>query len=306
MKAWTLLSLFVCGSLCAAQCDQVEKKSYEESKRQTKARQAADELLFLQPHLASNMTELAGKVVLDAGLGSARHLLMEGVQVCSLDSGEEESQELIPYKEGIFDHALSVNIGSSLPSTMHVVADDIYHVEGLGVHCQEIARVLKNGGEATIVAPGSYGVLFTNGACSEDEAMKHVQTVLASIEDVKNEDDVVAKLCDLQEVNRATFVEKEGRLALVTDESNLMMGQQIWRKEGEQVFSSYYHSVEEYLVALANAGLSCKEIKRPCFFGKVKYNMYHKQLCDQENSLGQTYIDHNPFTIYTVVKSEPR
>lgn len=304
MKKFTLLSLIICSSLAAATNEEATSKSHEEQKQQTSVRCVVDELLFLAPHLATDVAQLAGKVVLDAGLGSAQrtlNLCNLGAQICTLDE-EEQIQELIPYANEIFDRALSVNIGSSLPSTVHIVCGDEFQIGGLGTHCCELARVLKAGAEATVVAPASYAVVFTNGSCSDETTLNHVQKVLDSISDIKDSKEIVAKLSDLDEVNRATFVEKMGHLTLVTDESELSMGKQIWRKEGKNIFPSYYHTVEEYLVAFNNAGLHCTEIKRPCFFGKVKFNLYHQGLEGDEGALGLGYIDNNPFTIYSVVK----
>ncbi len=298
MKIVTVLTLLSCATLFAAPKSDSDRKSYEETKRQASV---ADEMLFLEPHIQGDVNELIGKIVLDAGVGSAHRALdytEQGAQICTM---ETENEQLIPYDNNLFDKAISVNIGAALPSTIHMLANDEFFMDGLGVHCHELARVLKEEGEATLVAPGSYGVLFINGACTEAAAMRHIKKVLASLEE-NTPDEISEKLATLSEVNRATFAVRSGALTLVTDENDLNLGERIWRKEGDKVYPGYYHSVEEYLVALKNAGLQCTEIKRPCFFGKVKYNMYHQALEEKEDSLGAGYIDNNPFTIYSVIK----
>ena len=298
MKIMTAITLLCCSTLFAAPKSDSDRKSYQETKRQTSV---ADETLFLEPHIQGDVNELVGKIVLDAGVGSAHRALdysAYGAQICTM---EPQQEQLIPYDDNLFDKAISVNIGAALPSTMHIVLNNEFLMEGLGVHCHELARVLKEGGEATIVAPGSYGVLFTDGSENEATIARHIKKVLSSLEE-NTPDEITQKLESLTQVNRATFAVRNGALTLVTDENDLTLGERVWRKEGDKVYPGYFHSVEEYLVALNNAGLQCTEIKRPCFFGKVKYNLYHQGLEEKENALGAGYIDNNPFTIYSVVK----
>lgn len=300
MKFITALTLLCCSTLFAAPKSDSDRKSYEETKRQTSV---ADEALFLEPHIQGDVNELAGKIVLDAGVGSAHRALdysEQGAQICTM---EPESEQLIPYDDNLFDRAISVNIGAALPSTIHIISNNEFLMEGLGVHCHELARVLKEDGEATLVAPGSYGTLFVGGSSSEAAALRHIKKVLTSLKE-NTPEEIAKQLATLTEVNRATFAVRGGALTLVTDEEDLSLGEQIWRKEGDKVYPGYFHSVEEYLVALNNAGLQCTEIKRPCFFGKVKYNLYHQALEESDDSLGQGYIDNNPFTIYSVIKKQ--
>lgn len=190
----------------------------------------------------------------------------------------------------------SVCVGASLPSTMQVISNDHYQVTGLGAHMRELADNMKAGAHVTIAAPASFGVVFTDGNKSDEEVMHHIEQVLA---DVGEDDKSISNgLKGLSEVNRATFVQREDGLKLVTNEKDLRIGEQIWRKLPNSVEKSFYHSEEEYLVAIRNAGLNCEEVKRPCFFGNVKYKAY--RLAHQD--LGQAYVHNHPFTIYEVTK----
>jgi hypothetical protein len=103
-------------------------------------------------------------------------------------------------------------------------------------------------------------------------------------------------------VTRATFVRRDGKLRLVTDAKMLVLGEKVWRKNPTGAALEIYHSEEEYLVAIRNAGFVCEEIKRPCFFGEVKLNAYNKTAQD-EQKLGAAYSNHHPFTIFYVKKA---
>lgn len=328
MKAITLLTLAT--SFCGigfAESKKIERKSYEEECRQTSiVCPKEDEELFLKPHLSSGMADLAGKLVLDAGCKCsawAESLVEEGARVCALDSSKEcvdrvgvaiaasglrEEVALtngnpvaLPYEDSAFDAAVSVHVGDELPRTVHKVIGNKILIGGLELHMHEMARVMKEGAVATIVAPASYDVVFSDGSRSDKEVFRHIDKVLGKLNKHPDEQKIVSKLRELEEVNRATFVMRDGELQLVTDMSTLVNGERIWRKEFDAVQESFFHSEEEYLVALANANLHCTEIKRPCFFGNVKYRMYTEGQ-NGVSQLGTGYIDHNPFTIYTVVK----
>lgn len=235
---------------------------------------AVDEKLFLEPHLA----HLADKAVFQAG---------------TVLSTEQKHT---------FEHALSKNIGMHLPSTLHVVSQDACRVTGLAAHIHTIADSLKDNGVAIITAPASYAVVFTVGNGSKEEVAGKINQAL---EKIGSSDDVAlitSALSDLKEVTRATFVKRNGKLQLVTSEKMLSLGESVWRKNPEGVSQEIFHSEEEFLVAIKEAGLFCEEIKRPCFFGQVKWEAYNKQLSEGQAPLGQAYKDYNPFTIYKVVK----
>ena len=204
----------------------------------------------------------------------------------------------LPFQDTNFDKALSINVGAGLQSTTQVVSENSYQVAGLGGHFQEISRVLKKGGHLVVAAPASFDVIFTDGKTDQRDAVNHIRKALRKIGKKQDPKVVVKQLNSLDGVHRATFVTRGKRLVLVTDSSDLQVGEPIWQKTPEGAVQGYYHSEEEYLVALREAGLRCEEIKRPCFFGSVKYQAYRSEKSD----LGESYISNNPFTIYHVVK----
>jgi SAM-dependent methyltransferase len=279
--------------------------------------------LFLNPYLESELKNVSGHVVLDAGCGAAPWTAVaaqNGAVVCGIDiqpamlekaqlaaarAGVERQVELcqgdlanLPYEAQKFDNALSVNAGCNLQRTMQTISADQYAVSGLGAHFREVQRVLKEGGHLLVTAPASFGVVFTDGKHSEKAVMEHIDQVLAAIGSSRDPEVIIANLKQLEEVHRATFAHRGNKLVLVTDEKELSSGEPIWRKIPAAVVPNYYHSEEEYLVAIHNAGLKCEEIKRPCFFGNVKYKAYQAEKGD----LGEAYIQNHPFTIYYVTK----
>lgn len=282
---------------------------------------------FLDPFLTSELANVSGEVLLDAGCGTASWSIMaaqNGASVCSIDQSEQiinfakaavmqagfETQisilkadvEHLPYEANAFDRALSINLGCILPTSMQSFSKKELHLSGLGAHFSELHRVLKDGGRLLISAPASFDIVFTDGSKSDEEVHAHIRHVLAKIGKSKDPIVITHHLSDLHEVNRATFARRQGKLTLVTDASMLKTGEPIWRKIPGGAVENYYHTEEEYLSELRQAGLVCEEIKRPCFFGKVKYDLYHQNHKEDESRLGSAYIDHNPFTIYYVVK----
>jgi len=279
--------------------------------------------LFLDPYLNSELKNVSGHIVLDAGCGTAPWSVVaaqNGAVVCGIDiqqtmlnkaqlavaqAGVERQVELcqgdvanLPYEAHKFDGALSVNVGCNLQRTMQIISEKQYSVTGLGAHFREVERVLKDGGNLLVTAPASFGVVFTDAKSSEKAVMKHIDQVLTKIGSSQDPDVIVHHLKELDEVHRATFVQRGDKLILVTDEKQLHTGEPIWRKIPGTVVPNYYHSEEEYLVAIHNAGLKCEEIKRPCFWGNVKYKAYRAE----KDELGEAYVDNHPFTIYYVTK----
>lgn len=198
--------------------------------------------------------------------------------------------------------AVSINIGSQLPSTTHIVSTEICKEIGLGAHFKNMAQKVEENARVVVTAPASYGIVFTDDSCSEETVYQRINEILAQIGSNQDPEAIKSHLGQLSEVHRATFAEKDGQLVLVSDEKQLRLGQQVWRKTPEGVEANIYHSEEEYLVAFASAGFTVEEIKRPCFFGEVKYKMHKASLKEGEKGLGRAYIDNHPFTIFYMVK----
>lgn len=197
---------------------------------------------------------------------------------------------------------VSVNVGSNLPSTTHIVSTELCKEIGLGAHFKNLAQGLQESGRVIVAAPASYGVVFTDNSSTEEATRAHIDAVLAKIGSTADDQAIKNGLAELGEVYRATFMQKDGKLALVTDEKQLHLGQQIWRKTPEGIENSIYHSEEEYLVAFAVAGFQVEEIKRPCFYGELKYKMHQASLKEGEKGLGHAYVENHPFTIFYLVK----
>lgn len=286
-----------------------------------------DSELFLQPYVDKELKEVSGDIVLDAGCGSAMCSIKaakNGAKVCAIASktgmieqakmaianAGVESQvsicqgdvEKLPYQAEMFDRAFLVNGGSAIPATMQIISQDHFQITGLGAHFRELSRVMKEGGRLLVTAPASYDIVFTTGNQTHKDVYKEIQSVLSEIGGSEDSEIITSHLSKLDQVLRATFVRRDGQLKLVTDERGLCVGEKIWCKLPQGVISSYYHSEEEYLVAMKNAGLTCEEIKRPCFFGNVQYDRWRSAQKDGEAGLGSAYINHHPFTIFYVVK----
>lgn len=321
MKHLTVLALLSSAVLHAIPGGQL---TYEESKREAQIRlKEMEECLFLDPYVQDQLDDIGGKIVLDAGCGAARfgiRAAQEGASVVLVNQKEERllsmseiikeagcAREIslmlaeatdLPYNSSSFDRIHSVNSSGHLPSRRYNSEVCI----GFEEQISELARVLNEDGKLTLVLPSSYGVLFTDGRKENIEVMAEIHQTLSSLKGQLNEDAIREALSGLEYVTRATFVEKEGALKLVQDESELRCGDAIWRVDPEGIHHVYYHSEEEVLVALRNAGLKCTEVRRPCFYGKVKYKMFNNTVAEGDRGLGESYIDNHPFTIYSAVK----
>lgn len=214
----------------------------------------------------------------------------------------EVGQQVQEKPSSLYDLALSLHKGGQLTRTIQTVSEGGMQVSGLGAHLREMADAMKIGGEAIISAPASYGIVFTDNRSKLEEVQAHIAQVLEAIGESHEAELIEKQLTTLSEVQRATFAFRNNHLTLITDEKELQIGEAIWYKTPEGAVPNFYHSEEEYLVAIHNAGLSCEEIKRPCFFGKVKYDQYRATLPEGEVGLGEAYMTKNPFTLYYVVK----
>jgi len=293
-----------------------KKQNEAASSRPNVMPESQDELLFLVPHLHTGKQEVIGKRVLDIGCGTgawAVTLAKSGAEVCAFDAYQQNIERAqaaaafagighkiswmegssgdLPYQDGSFDTVMS----------MRLVSGELVSV-GLEQPMKEIARVLKKGGEATVVIPASYDIVFTDGQRSEQEVMHSIQKQLEKCAKQPTQDVITAVIEKMQGIHRATFVVRDDRLQLVTSQMTLQKGESIWRKEGQLVQPAVYHTEEDYLIAFQQAGLLCTEVKRPCFFGNVKYRMYRDEQA-KNAQLGTEYVHNNPFTIFVIKRS---
>lgn len=232
--------------------------------------------------------------------------LLLGLAATSLFAANKADEELFLHphvgqvSEGAIVASLHVGCHAALPDS--TVAGELWNDITLQKSMREVAKKLEPHQFASIVVPASLGVVFSDGSRSDGEVYEHISQILDTISEKEEASSIKEKLSSLTEVNWATFVTREERLVLLTDERALKMGETIWRKTPDGAEMSVYHSDEEYVVAIHNAGLKVEEIKRPCFFGSVKWRAYHDTLQGKESRLGPAYMDHNPFTIFVAVK----
>ncbi len=234
-----------------------------------------DGTLFRDPFFLPVLTNVQDATLLDAGCGAgpwsmvaAQHGakvygidIQEGMIACAKKSAQEQgilatqfavgSVALLPYENSFFDRAISINVGCNIPS-------DVFRA-----HFQEMYRTLKPGGQILITAPASFDTVFAteHDDASITQAINDVLTNLTSVDD----DQIRSALSTLKTVLRATFVVREGKLILVTDEKILIEGEPIWRKIPGLVVPNYYHSEKAYIKELLAAGFNIEMVDRPFF-----------------------------------------
>jgi hypothetical protein len=162
-----------------------------------------------------------------------------------------------------------------------------------------LASTLKPQGACQLILPYSHDIVFTSQ--DNGEAQLAIEQALAALNESFDEKKIKGTLKGLNSVYRASFVRQGDRLNLVTEGCQLKNGQTLWRKEGSRVVPTYYFSDEAYLIALAKSGLTCTEIKRPCFFGNIKHRLYHQ--AHPGVSLGEAYKQQAPFIIFLAQKA---
>jgi len=284
-------------------------------------RHGPDGALFLDPYFIPYLLNLEGQQVLDAGCGTgpwAIYAAENGAEVFALDLQEkmiELAKEAVkaagandkvtlalgdvadlPCTSDFFDRSLSINVGCNLPSTTKVYEK----MKGLGPHIKEMARVLKDGGIAVVTAPASFGTVFTDGTAQE-KVYEHISKVLGKITLNPSSGEIIDQLNELKEVYRATFAKKNGKLALITDEKQMVPGEEIWRKLPGLTVPNRYHPESEYLQEFADAGLKVKECFRPQFSNHLERLKYNASMPNAKQ-LGEEYIEHYPFVIFCLIK----
>lgn len=298
-------------------------------KAYSSSRHGPDGAIFLDPFLDDVMLHFDGKKVLDTGCGAApwaivaakngasvwgidiQKKMIDQAEIAVVSSGMTEKVTLmqgdvaaLPFEKDFFDAALSINVSCSLPDTSSISLGGTIKHFGLGPHLQEMARVLKEEGIVLLTAPTSFGVVFSNGAGTEEEVKMHISTVLAHIGSSKDPEVIVKYLSELVEINRATFVHREDQLVLITDEKQLKTGEPIWRKIPGLVIPSHYHSEEDYVAAFKEVGFNVEKIYRPCFKDEGEWQRYLDAHPTKNERLSQAYIQHPPFVIYLLKKKK--
>jgi|GEM_PF-2649403 len=226
-------------------------------------------------------------------------LLMTAVALsCNLLAAEDEAQFLQP---NLKDEAQKVLFAAGIAATSIVRTSEGCKVEGLQEYISQVADKMDESQELVLISDSSYDVVFTDNQHSEQEVYAHIESVLHKIADLEDVDAIKEHLSELTEVHRATFIEKENQLILLDDAKLLYPGCKVWRKYPTYAELTHFHTDEECLVAFAAANLKCVEIKRPSFFGNVKWKQYLASNQDKAG-LGKSYAHNHPFTLFYVTK----
>ncbi len=225
--------------------------------------QGIDRALFLDPFVESEVKHISDLIVLDAGCGMA-------------SIAEAVTQE-------------GATLCGSDPE------------EEIGAQFNELAQAMKAGGRLMVAAPASYGILFTDGSQPDVIVQQHIDEVLTKI-GVSGDPQVFTESCQhFNEVMRASFVRRGERLELVVNEKSYALVRLFGAKLQKELRCALTILKRSPLLAIKQAGLTCEEIKRPCFFGRVKYMLWRSSL-PEDKTLGDAYLTNHPFTLYYVVK----
>lgn len=280
-------------------------------------RHGPDGAILLDPYFIPYLENIEGKDVLDAGCGAAPwaiYAALHGGKVFGIDIQQKMIEQglkavqkanlshkvdlvvgdvaLLPCPSDFFDLAISINVGCNLPST----PSDSIKPTGLGFHLKEMRRVLRQGGQAILTAPASFATVFANSS-DHQTILNHIFTVLSSLSENPSSDEIISRLNELTEIYRATFVVRNGRLTLVTDEHQLQSGEDIWRKLPGLTVPNRYHSETEYLQEIEAAGFKVKQQIHPKFQSEEELFNYNRSM-PENAQMGQEYVEHNPFIIF--------
>lgn len=282
-----------------------------------------DGALFLDPYFLPFIENMEGQVILDAGCGTAPwaiYAAKNGAYAYGIDIQESMirigNQEVLktglenrvrlevgdvnnlPFSNAFFDKAISINVGCNLPSAK--IIDDGQKEVGLGMHFVELARVLKEKGRVVITAPGSLDVVFTTGKRKLSEILEDIEEALSKI-DGDDSSSIMKYLGSLNDVYRATFVNNNGKLKLVTNVNDLKNGENIWRKIPGMIVPNVYHSEDEYISEAIKAGFNIVKIERPQLNDEIELISYNERHSEAFR-LGNAYIRNNAFIIIELEK----
>jgi len=137
-----------------------------------------------------------------------------------------------------------------------------------------MARLLKENGKGIITAPTSFGVVFTSGVGPKEKVIEDIHEQIRQIGDSQDATEIKEHLNTLSSVYRATFAFRDGKLTLITDESNLVSGEKIWRKLPGLNVPNVYHAESEYEAALVSAELRVIQKHREFFKNNKEWKLF--------------------------------
>ncbi len=279
----------------------------------------SDRRRFLYQYIEKSLLNLRAQRVIDIGAGtgpwsifSAQNGATEVVALDYQESFVEAARENVnklnlankvkvvqgdaadlKFKTGSFDLALSIQVGCNLPNS------------GLTPHITEMARVLKPSGRVIITAPNSFGIMFTGGGQTKDKVIVNVDEILKIIN--VNEGNLDTKFIQteigkLAHIFLGTFVERQGKLILETDEKDLVSGEKIWRKLENMVVPNFYHPITQYEEEFGKANLRVVEKMNDGFTTDGERKEFNENLPD-EMKLGVEYLGKPPFTVWILEKN---
>lgn len=290
------------------------------------ARHGPDGAQFLDPVFLRNLDNLNGLNVIDIGCGAgpwAVYAANQGAKVFGIDyqmgmlknakkavtEADVDGKVILANADGAalpaanneFSLALSINVGCNLPNTSTVNSREV----GFEPHFQEMARVLKEGGQAVVTAPTSFGEVFTRGDKLETEVATAIQKELDKIGNSQDAAVIKSHLDKLDNVYRATFAWRNDKWVLITDESQLKSGETIWRKLPGLTVPNFYHHESEYVQAAEKAGLKVAEVHHKLFKTEFEREQYNNTV-PAEKQLGPEYCAEAggkpPFVVYVFEK----
>lgn len=300
------------------------------------ARHGPDGARFLDPVFLPNLDNLSGQHIIDIGCGAGPwtvYAAKQGAQVFAIDyqwgmltNAKKAITEAdfnnkvilanadgaaLPAADNEFSLALSINVGCNLPNTSTVDIDipekklNYSKEVGFEPHFQEMARVLKQGGQAMVTAPTSFGEVFTRGDKSKAEVVAAIQNELDEIGNSQDSSVIKTHLDKLENVYRATFAWRDDKWVLITDESQLKSGEMIWRKLPGLTVPNFYHNENEYVQAAEKAGLKVTEVHHELFKTENEREKYNTSV-EPEKQLGPEYSKEAggkpPFVVYVFEK----
>lgn len=278
-----------------------------------------DMAYFLDPFIAQGLDKQKGKKVLDAGCGAAPWSIYAASKGALVDAIDLQPGMILKAKEAIlqaglatkiyafvgdatnlpyktkplFDHAISINVGCNLPSSV------FYH------HFSQLEMVLKDEGTVDIAVPDSLDVVFTDGSSTTQKVNQHIESVLSKLPDNPTREQIQDQLILLKEVVSATFYIKNKRLVLLAKGTELESGTPIWRKLAAVTIPNFYHSESEYIAATHYFGLTLIGFSRKSFHSdkeRTDFNAVH----NGHPKLGEEYVGNSPFVVYHVQKKKPK